>query len=58
MLNIANERHLKKADGVLSKFMLSILTAVRKMIFSIKVCVTLLDYLKIPQFAILGDLHV
>jgi hypothetical protein len=27
---------------------------VRKMIFSIKVFVTLLDYLKIPQFAILG----
>jgi hypothetical protein len=31
---------------------------VRKMIFSIKVFVTLLDYLKIPQVAILGDLHV
>jgi hypothetical protein len=30
----------------------------RKMIFSIKVFVTLLDYLKIPQGAILGDLHV
>jgi hypothetical protein len=29
-----------------------------KMIFSIKVFVTLLDYLKIPQVAILGDLHV
>jgi hypothetical protein len=28
------------------------------MIFSIKVFVTLLDYLKIPQVAILGDLHV
>jgi hypothetical protein len=33
------------------------LTDVRKMIFSIKVFVTLLDYLKIPQVAILGDLH-
>jgi hypothetical protein len=32
--------------------------SVRKMIFSIKVFVTLLDYLKIPQVAILGDLHV
>jgi hypothetical protein len=31
---------------------------VRKMISSIKVFVTLLDYLKIPQVAILGDLHV
>jgi hypothetical protein len=31
---------------------------VRKMIFSIKVFVTLLDYLKIPQVPILGDLHV
>jgi hypothetical protein len=29
----------------------------RKMIFSIKVFVTLLDYLKIPQVAILSDLH-
>jgi hypothetical protein len=28
------------------------------MIFSIKVFVTFLDYLKIPQVAILGDLHV
>jgi hypothetical protein len=28
------------------------------MIFSIKVFVTLLDYLKIPQVTILGDLHV
>jgi hypothetical protein len=28
----------------------------RKMIFSIKVFVTLLDYLKIPQ--VTGDLHV
>jgi hypothetical protein len=31
---------------------------VRKMIFSIKVFVTLLGYLKIPQVTILGDLHV
>jgi hypothetical protein len=31
---------------------------VRKMIFSIKELVTLLDYLKIPLVAILGDLHV
>jgi hypothetical protein len=31
---------------------------VRKMIFSIKVFVTLLDYLKITQVTILGDLHV
>jgi hypothetical protein len=31
---------------------------VRKMIFSIKVFVTLLDYLKIPQIAILGDFQV
>jgi hypothetical protein len=31
---------------------------VRKMIFSIKVFVTLLDYLKIPQVTILDDLHV
>jgi hypothetical protein len=31
---------------------------VRKMIFSKKVFVTFLDYLKIPQVAILGDLHV
>jgi hypothetical protein len=31
---------------------------VREMIFSIKVFVTLLDYLKIPQVTILGDLHV
>jgi hypothetical protein len=31
---------------------------VRKMIFPIKIFVTLLDYLKIPQVAILGDLHV
>jgi hypothetical protein len=31
---------------------------VRKMIFSIKVFVILLNYLKIPQVAILGDLHV
>jgi hypothetical protein len=34
------------------------LVCVRKTIFSIKVFVTLLDYLKIPQVAILGDLHV
>jgi hypothetical protein len=32
--------------------------SVWKIIFSIKVFVTLLDYLKIPQVAILGDLHV
>jgi hypothetical protein len=31
---------------------------VRKMIFSIKVFVTLLDYLKIPQVTVLGDLRV
>jgi hypothetical protein len=31
---------------------------VRKMIFYIKVFATLLDYLKIPQVTILGDLHV
>jgi hypothetical protein len=31
---------------------------VRKMIFSMKVFVTLLDYLKIPQITILGDLHI
>jgi hypothetical protein len=31
--------------------------SVRKMIFSIKVFVTLVDYLKIPQVTILGDLH-
>jgi hypothetical protein len=31
---------------------------VRRMIFSIKVFVTLLDYLIIPQVTILGDLHV
>jgi hypothetical protein len=31
---------------------------IRKMIFSIKVFVTFLDYLKIPKVAILGDLHV
>jgi hypothetical protein len=31
---------------------------VRKMIFSIKVFVTLLDYIKIPQVAILGGLNV
>jgi hypothetical protein len=31
---------------------------VRKTIFSIKVFVTLLDYLKIPQVANLGELHV
>jgi hypothetical protein len=30
----------------------------KKMIFSIKVFVTLLDYLKIPQVAVLGDLDV
>jgi hypothetical protein len=30
---------------------------VRKMIFSIKVFFTLLDYLKILQITILGDLH-
>jgi hypothetical protein len=30
----------------------------KKTIFSIKVFVTLLDYLKIPQVAISGDLHV
>jgi hypothetical protein len=35
-----------------------LIVTVRKMIFSIKVFVTLLDYLKIPQVAILGDLHV
>jgi hypothetical protein len=34
------------------------LTPVRKMIFSITVFATLLDYLKIVQVAILGDLHV
>jgi hypothetical protein len=33
-------------------------TSVRKMIFSIKVFVTLLDYLKTPQVAILVDLHI
>jgi hypothetical protein len=33
-------------------------SVVRKMIFSIKVLVTLLDYLKISQVTILGDLHV
>jgi hypothetical protein len=32
--------------------------SVRKMIFSIKVFITLLDYLKIPQVTILGDLYV
>jgi hypothetical protein len=31
---------------------------VRKMMFSMKVFVILLDYLKIPQVTILGDLHV
>jgi hypothetical protein len=31
---------------------------VRTMTFSIKVFVTLLDNLRIPQVAILGDLHV
>jgi hypothetical protein len=31
---------------------------VREMIFSIKVFVTLLDYLKIPQVTILGDFSV
>jgi hypothetical protein len=31
---------------------------VRKMIFSVKLFVTLLGYLKIPQVTILGDLHV
>jgi hypothetical protein len=31
---------------------------VRKMIFSIKVFAILLNYLKIPQVAILGDLNV
>jgi hypothetical protein len=31
---------------------------VRKMIFSIKVFVTLLGYSKTPQVTILGDLHV
>jgi hypothetical protein len=36
----------------------SCVAGVRKMIFSIEVFVTLLDYLKIPQVAILGDLHV
>jgi hypothetical protein len=30
---------------------------VRKMTFSIKIYVTLSDYLKIPQVSILGDLH-
>jgi hypothetical protein len=30
----------------------------RKMIFYVKAFVTHLDYLKIPQVAILGDLHV
>jgi hypothetical protein len=35
-----------------------IIGSVRKMIFSIKVRVTLLDYLKIPQVTLLSDLHV
>jgi hypothetical protein len=35
-----------------------VLPNVRKMIFSIKVFVTLLDYIKIPQVANLGDLRV
>jgi hypothetical protein len=35
-----------------------LLPPVRKMIFSIKVFVILLDYLKILQVAMLGDLHV
>jgi hypothetical protein len=37
---------------------LTLVIHVGKMIFSIKVFVTLLDYLKIPQFTISGDLHV
>jgi hypothetical protein len=40
------------------KFKLKEEEIVRKMIFSIKVFVTLLDYLKFPQVAILDDLHV
>jgi hypothetical protein len=35
-----------------------VLTIVRKMTFSIKVFVTFLDYLKILQATIIGDLHV
>jgi hypothetical protein len=35
-----------------SKISLNMLITVRKMIFSIKVFVTLFDYLKIPQVAI------
>jgi hypothetical protein len=40
------------------QIILQISWGVRKMIFSIKVFVTLLDYLKIPQVTILGDLHI
>jgi hypothetical protein len=45
--------------GVLLKSNINFLIIiVRKIIFSIKVFVTLLDYLKIPQVTILGDFHV
>jgi hypothetical protein len=32
--------------------------SIRKIMFSISVFITFLDYFKIPQVAILGDLHV
>jgi hypothetical protein len=46
LLNEFEEKNLKEGE------------IVRKMIFSIKVFVTLLAYLKIPQVIMLGDLHV
>jgi hypothetical protein len=49
-----NIRNLNETTEALQFF----IPSVRKVIFSIKVFITLLDYLKIPQVAILGDLHV
>jgi hypothetical protein len=48
------------AQGIRSKTQtqMECCPCVRKMIFFIKVYVTLLDYLKIPQITILGDWHV
>jgi hypothetical protein len=57
-LTITQKWLISLQDAVAYKESVMMPDGVRKMIFSIRVVVTLLDYLKIPQVTILGDLHI
>jgi hypothetical protein len=63
MVNLADvldicpvDPHAGSFEGQIGEF--QAVNVVRKMILSIKIFITLLDYLKIPQVAILGELHI